>query len=261
MTLQALDLSVVHAGQAIPSIDGIDLSFSPGSFTVLVGPSGSGKSTLLHCLAGLLLPSRGRVFDAGDVVVGPDPRRGMAFQRDILFPWMTVGANLAFALRARGVPAREHPRRARELLELVGLSEDVASHRPNQLSGGMRQLVGLARMLAGEPEVMLMDEPFAALDSQTRLRMQDLVVDLWSRLRRTVVFVTHDVDEAIRLSDRIIVLVGGRVRDSIDNPLPRPRPADSLADLGGYSDLRRWLHRQLQPAGVSSEPLVGLKEK
>jgi NitT/TauT family transport system ATP-binding protein len=111
----------------------------------------------------------------------------------------------------------------------------------------MRQRVGLARMLAGEPDVMLMDEPFAALDAQTRLRMQDLVVDLWSRLRRTVVFVTHDVDEAIRLSDRIVVLSEGALRSSIDNPLPRPRPADSLADLAGYSDLRRRLHHELQP--------------
>ncbi|HEX7823717.1 MAG TPA: ATP-binding cassette domain-containing protein, partial [Mycobacterium sp.] len=144
------------------------------------------------------------------------------------------------------IPAKRHPERIHELLSAVGLPDDVARQRPNQLSGGMRQRVGLARLLAGEPDVMLMDEPFAALDAQTRLRMQDLVVDLWSRLRRTVVFVTHDVDEAIRLSDRIVVLSRGRVSSSIDNPLPRPRPADSLADLAGYSDLRRWLHHELQ---------------
>ncbi|MDG4668243.1 ABC transporter ATP-binding protein [Mycobacterium sp. 236(2023)] len=247
MTLQAHDVTVVHDGATTPALKDVSVEFGEGSFTVLVGPSGSGKSTLLYCLAGLLSPTSGRVTDDGELVQRPDPRRGMAFQRDILFPWMSVESNLVFALRAKGVPARERGRRVRELLDSVGLSPDVARQRPNQLSGGMRQRVGLARVLAGEPDVMLMDEPFAALDAQTRLRMQDLVVDLWSRLRRTVVFVTHDVDEAIRLSDRIVVLGDGAVRTSIDNPLPRPRPADSLADLGGYSDLRRRLHHELQP--------------
>jgi NitT/TauT family transport system ATP-binding protein len=247
MTLQAHGLTVQFPGTAIPSLHEIDLDIEEGSFTVLVGPSGSGKSTLLYCLAGLLCPTHGHVTENGETVTAPHPRRGMAFQRDILFTWMSVESNITFALRATGVPAREHRARVRELLAAVGLSTDVARQRPNQLSGGMRQRVGLARMLAGEPDVMLMDEPFAALDAQTRLRMQDLVVDLWSRLRRTVVFVTHDVDEAIRVSDRIVVLSEGAVRSAIDNPLPRPRPADSLADLAGYSDLRRWLHHELQP--------------
>ncbi|EID09282.1 ABC transporter ATP-binding protein [Mycolicibacterium phlei] len=247
MTLRAENVTVVHEGAVAPALKDVSLEFAEGSFTVLVGPSGCGKSTLLYCLAGLLTPTAGRVVDGGTVVEEPNPRRGMAFQRDILFPWMSVEANLVFALRAKGIPARQRSARVRELLSDVGLSPEVARQRPNQLSGGMRQRVGLARVLAGEPDVMLMDEPFAALDAQTRLRMQDLVVDLWSRLRRTVVFVTHDVDEAIRLSDRIVVLGDGAVRTSIENPLPRPRPADSLADLDGYSDLRRLLHQELQP--------------
>jgi NitT/TauT family transport system ATP-binding protein len=246
MTLQAHAVTVRFPGSAVPSLRNVDLDIGEGSFTVLVGPSGSGKSTLLYCLAGLLQPTHGLVTEDGETVTGPHPRRGMAFQRDILFGWMSVGANIAFALRASRVPSREHRARVRELLAAVGLTEEMAGRRPNQLSGGMRQRVGIARMLAGEPDVMLMDEPFASLDAQTRLRMQDLVVDLWSRLRRTIVFVTHDVDEAIRLSDRIIVLSEGKVGNSIDNPLPRPRPADSLADLVGYSDLRRWLHHELQ---------------
>ncbi|BBZ01565.1 ABC transporter ATP-binding protein [Mycolicibacterium chitae] len=253
MTLRTDGLVVRHPGAAAPSLRGIDLEFPDGSFTVLVGPSGCGKTTLLYCLAGLLSASEGRVTDDGAVVDKPDPRRGMAFQRDILFPWMSVEANLLFALRARSVPARERRGRVRELLAAVGLSEKVAGQQPNQLSGGMRQRIGLARLLAGEPEVMLMDEPFAALDAQTRLRMQDLVVDLWSNLRRTVVFVTHDVDEAIRLSDRIVVLGDGEVRSALDNPLPRPRPADRLADLDGYSDLRRRLHNEL---GSDAEPNI-----
>ncbi|QEN16806.1 ABC transporter ATP-binding protein [Mycolicibacterium sp. ELW1] len=245
MTVQARDLTVHFAGTAAPALRDVTLDVAAGSFTVLVGPSGSGKSTLLYCLAGLLAPTEGQVIDDGRPVTGPHPRRGMAFQRDILFAWMSVESNIRFGLRATGVPARHHRARIRELLTAVGLPLEVAGRRPSQLSGGQRQRVGLARMLAGEPEVMLMDEPFAALDAQTRLRMQDLVVDLWSRLRRTVLFVTHDVDEAIRLSDRIIVLADGEIRSTIDNPLPRPRPADSLADLAGYSELRRWLHRQL----------------
>jgi NitT/TauT family transport system ATP-binding protein len=245
MTLQARDLTVQFPGAAAPALHDVTLDVAAGSFTVLVGPSGSGKSTLLYCLAGLLQPTGGEVVDDGSLVTGPHPRRGMAFQRDILFAWMSVESNIRFALRANGVPARHHRARVRELLTAVGLSSDVAGRRPSQLSGGMRQRIGLARMLAGEPDVMLMDEPFAALDAQTRLRMQDLVVDLWARLRRTVLFVTHDVDEAIRLSDRIVVLADGHIRSTIDNPLPRPRPADSLADLAGYSELRRWLHHQL----------------
>jgi ABC-type nitrate/sulfonate/bicarbonate transport system ATPase subunit len=245
MTVQARDLTVQFPGAAAPALRDITLDIAAGSFTVLVGPSGSGKSTLLYCLAGLLQPTEGQVIDGGAPVTGPHPRRGIAFQRDILFAWMNVESNIRFALRANGVPARHHRARVRELLTAVGLPLDVAGRRPSQLSGGQRQRVGLARMLAGEPEVMLMDEPFAALDAQTRLRMQDLVVDLWSRLRRTILFVTHDVDEAIRLSDRIVVLADGEIRSTIDNPLPRPRPADSLADLAGYSDLRRWLHHQL----------------
>lgn len=258
MTLRTHQLVVRHPGQATPSLHGVDLEFPDGSFTVLVGPSGCGKTTLLYSLAGLLPASEGRVTDDDELVRQPDPRRGMAFQRDILFPWMSVEANLTFALRARSVPTRDRRARVHELLAAVGLSDTVAGQQPNQLSGGMRQRVGLARLLAGEPDVMLMDEPFAALDAQTRLRMQDLVVDLWSNLRRTVVFVTHDVDEAIRLSDRIVVLGDGRVRSAVDNPLPRPRPADRLADLAGYSDLRRWLHNELgshAEAPVNPQPI------
>lgn len=245
MTMSTQGLSVEFPDASAPSLCDVDLDIAEGSFTVLVGPSGSGKSTLLNCLAGLVPPMRGVVTEHGRAVQGPHPRRGMAFQRDVLFPWMSVRANVVFALRAAGVPGREQERRVDELLIEVGLASDVAQRRPHQLSGGMRQRVGLARMLAGEPEVLLMDEPFGALDAQTRLRMQDLVITLWSRLRRTVVFVTHDVDEAIRLSDRVVVLSAGRVTTVLDNPLQRPRPADRLADLSGYAELRRRLHHEL----------------
>jgi NitT/TauT family transport system ATP-binding protein len=161
----------------------------------------------------------------------------MVFQRDILFPWATIRANIAFALQAKGTPKRDMEPIIDELLTVVGLPLEVKRQRPAALSGGMRQRAGIARMLAGEPEVMLMDEPFAALDAQTRLRMQDLVTGLWSRLGRTVVFVTHDVDEAIRLSQTIFVLRDGRLAATIENPLPPARPAGQLADAAGAEHL------------------------
>ncbi|WP_028922131.1 ABC transporter ATP-binding protein [Pseudonocardia acaciae] len=246
MSLRTRDLTVRFPGRPAPTLDHIDFEAADGSFTVLVGASGSGKSTLLHCLAGLLAPTAGEVVDGTRPVTEPSPRRGVVFQRDVLFPWTSVAGNIGFALHALGTPRGLRAERIAELLEMVGLPPSVARERPSRLSGGMRQRVGIARMLAGEPEIMLMDEPFAALDALTRLRMQDLVVDLWSRLKRTIVFVTHDVDEAIRLSDNIVVIRDGKLSTHIANPLARPRPPDSLADLPGYSELRRCLHHQLE---------------
>ncbi|MFF0632992.1 ABC transporter ATP-binding protein [Nocardia sp. NPDC004151] len=245
MAIATRDLTVRFPNTPQPTLHGIDLTVPDGSFTVLVGASGSGKSTLLHCLAGLITPTSGAVTDNGVPVLAPHPRRGVAFQRDVLFPWLSVAGNIDFALRAHRVPVRLRGNRIDELLDLVGLPAEVRRKRPAQLSGGMRQRVGIARMLAGEPEIMLMDEPFAALDALTRLNMQDLLIDLWTRLQRTIVFVTHDVDEAIRLSDTISVLAGGRITNQIPNPLSRPRPADALADQPGYSELRRLLHHEL----------------
>ncbi|MCZ4552212.1 ABC transporter ATP-binding protein [Gordonia rubripertincta] len=245
MALETHDLVVHYPGTPHPTLDRISMTIPDGSFTVLVGASGRGKSTLLHCLAGLTTATSGQVTDNGRVVTAPDPRRGVAFQRDVLFPWLSVADNIDFALVARKLPAKARRARIDELLDLVGLAPQVGRQRPSELSGGMRQRVSIARVLAGEPEVMLMDEPFAALDALTRLRMQDLLIDLWTRLGRTVVFVTHDIDEAIRLGDTIKVLRGGGIAEHIVNPLSRPRPADSLADLPGYSELRKTLHHQL----------------
>ncbi len=245
MAITTRALSVRFPGAARAALHDIELTIPDGSFTVFVGASGSGKSTLLHALAGLQKPTEGAVFDNGEPVTGPDPRRGMAFQRDVLFPWMSVADNIEFALVAGDVPRSDRSRRIAELLDVVGLAPDVGRQRPAELSGGMRQRAGIARMLAGDPDTLLMDEPFAALDALTRLRMQDLILDLWARSGRTVVFVTHDVDEAVRLADTIVVLQRGRIVDRLDNPVPRPRPADVLADLPGYRDTRRTLHHLL----------------
>jgi NitT/TauT family transport system ATP-binding protein len=248
VAIQTHDLIVRFPGQREPTLKNISLTVPDGSFAVLVGASGSGKSTLLHCLAGLITPTSGTVTDNGEPVTEPHPRRGVAFQRDVLFPWMTVADNIDFALAARHLAKEQRQEQIGVLLDLVGLREDVARQRPTELSGGMRQRVSIARVLAGEPSVMLMDEPFAALDALTRLRMQDLLIDLWTRLNRTIVFVTHDIDEAIRLGDTVSVLRDGRIADHIVNPLNRPRPADALADQPGYSEIRKTLHHQLEDA-------------
>ena len=248
MDLAARTLGVSYEGKAAPALEEVTLTIPSGSFAVIVGPSGSGKSTLLNCLAGIERPTRGEVTAGSARIVGPDPSRGLVFQRDVLFPWATIEDNVAFALHARETPKRDRRRIVDELLTVVGLPLEVKPQRPAALSGGMRQRAGIARMLAGEPEVMLMDEPFASLDAQTRLRMQDLVTDLWSRFGRTVVFVTHDVDEAIRLSQTIFVLRDGRLSAQLDNPLPQRLPAGQLAEAAGYSELRRQLHEELYEA-------------
>jgi NitT/TauT family transport system ATP-binding protein len=245
MAIETHDLVHQFPGKRRPTLDRISMSVPDGAFAVLVGASGSGKSTLLHCLAGLITPTSGTVTDNGETVQAPHPRRGVAFQRDVLFPWMTVADNIEFALTARRLPKARRTAEIRELLDLVGLHEDVGRQRPAELSGGMRQRVSMARVLAGQPAVMLMDEPFAALDALTRLRMQDLLIELWTRLNRTIVFVTHDIDEAIRLGDTVSVLRDGLIVDQITNPLSRPRPSDALADQPGYSDIRKTLHHQL----------------
>jgi NitT/TauT family transport system ATP-binding protein len=248
MELTVSHLGVSYKGKSTPALEDITLQIPSGSFAVLVGPSGSGKSTLLRCLAGIQRATRGEVIAGGEPVVGPHPSRGMVFQRDVLFPWASIRSNITFALQSRGTPKREMESIVDALLTTVGLPLEVKRRRPAALSGGMRQRAGIARMLAGEPDVMLMDEPFAALDAQTRLRMQDLVTTLWSKLGRTAVFVTHDVDEAIRLSQTIFVLRDGRLGARIENPLPPGRPAGQLAEVTGYSDLRKRLHDELYEA-------------
>ncbi len=246
MAIETHDLVVHFPGTPHPTLDGITMTIPDGSFTVLVGASGSGKSTLLHCLAGLTTATVDRSPTTVRSSTAPGPRRGVAFQRDVLVP-LDVGRGQHRFRARRAQTAREGPpaHGSTNCSTWSASPPEVAGQRPSELSGGMRQRVSIARVLAGEPEVMLMDEPFAALDALTRLRMQDLLIDLWTRLGRTVVFVTHDIDEAIRLGDTIKVLRGGGIAEHIVNPLSRPRPADSLADLPGYSELRKTLHHQL----------------
>ena len=220
-----------RTGEAVEALVGVDLSVPPGEFLAVVGPSGCGKSTLLSLTAGFIQPSSGEIRFKGVPVAGPSPERGVMFQDYALFPWKTVAGNIAFGPRARGVPQAVRQQRVRELIRVVGL-EGFDHRYPHELSGGMRQRCALARMLANEPELWLMDEPLAAVDQQTRIILQDELLRLWGDSSResgrpTVIFVTHAIDEAVLLADRIVVLARrpGRIKAIVDNPLPRPRPA------------------------------------
>jgi len=200
------------------------VTISAGEFVCLLGPSGCGKSTLLNVVAGHVTPKTGRVLVDGEVVSAPGPDRGVVFQHYSLFPWRTVRDNIAFGPLMAGKPSRVADEVAGKFLDMVGLSK-FADRYPGELSGGMQQRVGIARALANAPRVLLMDEPFGALDSQTRLMMQENLLRIWSEFRTTVLFVTHDIDEAIFLSDRVLLMSAapGSVIDDITIDLPRPR--------------------------------------
>ena len=209
-----------------------DAVFEAGSFAALLGPTGCGKSTMLNVIAGFVAPTTGSVTLNGEPILTPSPSRGVVFQAYALMPWFTARGNVEFALKRFGYSRAERRQRALEALEQVGLGF-AADRRPAELSGGMCQRVGLARTLASQPDVLLMDEPFGALDAQTRLNMQQLLLDLWQGNQLTVVFVTHDVDEAIVLADKIFVMTPapGRIDRIIDVDTPRPR---SVEDHGDY---------------------------
>ncbi len=217
-------------GNEVVALRDVDIDVHSGEFVCLLGPSGCGKSTLLYALAGLVKPSGGRISLDGVEVTGPGPDRVLVFQEPALFPWLTVRQNLVFVLRAKGLKRPAAEVRAHEFVQRVQLGgfEDAL---PHQLSGGMRMRVSLARALAMDPAVLLMDEPFGALDAQTRANMHDLLQKIWTRYRKTVVFVTHDIREALVLGDRVVVMAGrpGRVLQDLEVRLARPRDPDEPA--------------------------------
>jgi NitT/TauT family transport system ATP-binding protein len=209
-------------GGGIVALDGIDLDVAPGEFVCLLGPSGCGKSTLLNAIAGFSLPTAGEIRAFGKRVERPEPQRAMVFQEYALFPWMTVHENVAFGLRIRG--DREAGAKADALLEKLAL-RGFGNRFPKDLSGGMRQRVALARALALDAPMLLMDEPFGALDALTRRSMQDELLRLWTELKQTIVFVTHGIEESLVLADRVVVMTyrPGTVKKIISVSLPRPR--------------------------------------
>ena len=208
-------------------LDNVDFTLESATFTCLVGPSGCGKSTLLRIIDGLLPPDAGTVRIGGQAVTGPSLDRGFVFQQFNLLPWRTVVANVEFGLENLGVGRAERRRRAREVLALVGLTE-FETYYPRQLSGGMQQRAGLARALALDPGLLLMDEPFGSLDDQTRMLLQEELLRIWGETDKTVVFVTHDIEEALYLADRIVVMCArpASISRIIDVPFPRPRTDD-----------------------------------
>ncbi len=215
-------------GREVVALDGIDLEIAPGELVCLLGPSGCGKSTLLNAIAGFAPPSSGTLLANGRPVVGPGPDRAMVFQEYALFPWMTVEANVAFGLEIRGGRRPAIRERVDSLLGQLGLAE-FRDRFPKDLSGGMRQRVAIARVLAIDPPMLLMDEPFGALDALTRRNLQDELLRIWAQLRKTVVFVTHGIEEAIYLADRVVVMTyrPGRVKRIVTVALLRPRDTAS----------------------------------
>ncbi|TIT37856.1 MAG: ABC transporter ATP-binding protein [Mesorhizobium sp.] len=219
-----------EASDRVTVLDGVDLAIRKGEFITLVGPSGSGKSVLLDIIGGLRQATGGEVQLDGRRITKPDPKTGYVFQQYALFPWRTALANIEYALEVRGVAKAERTATARHLLSLFGLA-GFEDRFPNQLSGGMQQRVAIARALASNPEVLLMDEPFAALDQQTRELLQGELLRIWGKIKTTVIFVTHSIDEAIFLADRVVVMTArpGAVKEIIDIDLPRPRDGDIRA--------------------------------
>lgn len=216
--------NTARAGR-VEALSAVSFTVGEGEFLTLLGPSGCGKSTLLRIVAGLEEPTSGEVRLDGRPIAGPGPERGMVFQSYTLFPWLTVRQNIEFGLELKGVPRSERRAVADRYLNLIGLS-GFENALPKNLSGGMKQRVAIARALANDPEVLLMDEPFGALDAQTRTVMQEVLLGAWEESRKTILFVTHDVEEAVFLADRVLVMTArpGRIKAIIEVGLPRPRP-------------------------------------
>lgn len=229
------------------AIASVDLSVRRGELVAIIGPSGCGKTTLLNILAGLEEPTKGEVMVAGAPPKAGSPRVGYLFARDSLLPWRTALGNAELAMEMRGVPKAERERRARQTLQDVGLGQFVDAYRA-QLSQGMRQRVALARTLAAEPEILLMDEPFSALDVQTRFVVQDLFLALWSRSGSTAVLITHDLAEAIALADRVVLFTRapGRIKSIFEVALPRPRSIRSLQSDDRFHRIYEAIWRELQ---------------
>jgi NitT/TauT family transport system ATP-binding protein len=268
---QAGEISVRNAGisflgsdRVVEAVRDISVELSPGSFTTLLGPSGCGKSSLLGAIAGFVSLTQGQILVDQRPVHRPDGSRGVVFQHHNLFPWKTVRGNVEFGLKMRGIRKTERQRLVDEMLERVKLSTFQHTY-PGHLSGGMQQRVNLARVLVNRPAVMMLDEPFAALDAQTRLQMQEMLLELWNGLKMTIVFVTHDVDEAILLSDRVLVMSRrpGRIRADFEVPMTRPRTADHLTSTE-FNRLKKYclelLREESKDEGAPEGEPVGLQD-
>jgi NitT/TauT family transport system ATP-binding protein len=232
----------------VEALRDINISCEKGEFVCLLGLSGCGKSTLLQMIAGLEAPSDGQIIVDGNELDGPSPSTSIVFQDHGLFPWMTVQTNVEFNMKARGIAKADRRVRAQEMIEMTGLA-GFAARYPHELSGGMRQRVGIARALTTRPRALLMDEPFGALDAQTRGRLQSELLEIWERQKTTILFVTHSIDEAIFLADRILVFTPRPGRLSADVTVALPRPRDPRSE--GFTDIARDLRAALGTEGGS----------
>lgn len=237
----------------VTALEDVSFSVHKREFTCVIGPSGCGKSTLVRILAGLETATSGEVKVYGESVSGPGPDRGMVFQGYTLFPWLSVKHNVMFGLKMAGHSELAAEREARQWIELVGLAKFENAY-PHQLSGGMKQRVAIARALANQPRVLFMDEPFGALDAQTRCKMQSYLLDIWKNVDITIVFITHDLDEAVFLSDRILVLDAnpGRFREMVEVPVPRPRSPEQIFDPT-FVATRKHIDTLIHPPSTESQ--------
>lgn len=240
------------SGQVHTAVDHLNLSIQPGEFVCVLGPSGHGKSTMLNMLAGFIFPNEGYVLHDGNPVIGPGAERGVVFQRDTVFPWKRVADNITFGLKARGVPRAERDKVAAHYLKLIDL-ENFARAWPHQLSGGMRRRVAIASVFANRPQVLLMDEPFTGLDYVRRDKLYHVLEQLWAEVGSTVFFITHDVDEALILADRVVIVMHGQITFEVKVPFARPRSAELIASKDAV-DLRLTLLEQLSKALTGASP-------
>ncbi|WP_241687813.1 ABC transporter ATP-binding protein [Janthinobacterium sp. 17J80-10] len=262
--LEVRELHIEFPGKkdTVRAVDGVEIEVASGEFISVIGPSGCGKSTLLNAVAGFVQPTSGSVNIDGKPITGPGADRGVVFQQYSLFPWKSVLGNVEFGLKLQGVARQVRQDKARHLLKLAGLAA-FERHYPHQLSGGMKQRVGIIRALAANPRILLMDEPFGALDTQTRAIMQQILTDLWQTLGISVLFVTHDIDEAIFLSDRVYVMSArpGKIMDVVTIPLPRPRHPDVVVSaefLEIRAHLRALIRQESLRAFASEAPPTAL---
>jgi NitT/TauT family transport system ATP-binding protein len=225
-----------YAGAHVTAVHDVSITVQQSEFVSIVGPSGCGKTTLLNMIAGFIPVSGGEILLDGRAVNGPGPERGVVFQSFALFPWKTVLENVAFGPKMCGLAGKECKRIAREYLDLAGLAH-AANRYPNELSGGMQQRVGVVRALANNPDVLLMDEPFASVDAQTRMTLQEELTRIWQERKPTIIFITHDVGEAVFLANRVIVLSKGCVLKELEVSLPRPRAWDLLIEDNAFKAL------------------------
>lgn len=240
--------------EEVLALDRINFTVEPGEFLAIIGPSGCGKSTLLQMIAGLEMSTSGTINHNGQAIAGPSPDRSLIFQQPSLLPWLSVIDNVAFGLQLKGVSRPARHQQAQQFLRRVGL-RDFAHKYPHQLSGGMQQRAGIARALCLGTDILLMDEPFAALDAQTRYKMQEFLLDIWHGSGKTVIFVTHHIDEAVYLADRVLILSArpGQVMDTIEIDLPRPRQVSSRSFEHYRAMLIEYLRSEVTKAFAEQE--------